>query len=160
MAYRAGGGDPRTLICRRRIYFIDREQNTTFQDIGVYDGDSLSVTGAGEPEQVRGLDVTRWDVADAGSEAGAGAFVHTEDDSPAAPDTVLLSYGYWRQKFGGATSVIGRSITVDGKPREIIGVLPQGFHFLDYEEMSLVVPFKWDRNKVNWETSAIRRWRG
>lgn len=40
------------------VYFIDREQNTTFQDIGAYDGDSLSVTGAGEPEQVRGLDVT------------------------------------------------------------------------------------------------------
>src|SRR5580700_6987742 len=32
------------------IYFIDREQNTTFQDIGVYDGDSFSVTGTGEPE--------------------------------------------------------------------------------------------------------------
>jgi len=40
------------------IYFVDREQNTTLQDIGVYASDSLSVTGAGEPEQVRGLDVT------------------------------------------------------------------------------------------------------
>src|SRR5271168_1096660 len=40
------------------IYFIDREQNTTLQDIGVYDGDSLNVTGAGQPEHVRGLDVT------------------------------------------------------------------------------------------------------
>src|SRR5580698_10855685 len=40
------------------MYFIDREQNTTFQDIGVYNGDSINVTGAGEPEQVRGLDVS------------------------------------------------------------------------------------------------------
>ena len=40
------------------LYFIEREQNTTFEDIGVYTGDSLSVTGAGEPEHVRGLDVT------------------------------------------------------------------------------------------------------
>src|SRR6202451_2545050 len=40
------------------VYFIDREQNTTFQDIGAYNGDSLSVTGTGEPQQVHGLDVT------------------------------------------------------------------------------------------------------
>jgi predicted permease len=83
-----------------------------------------------------------------------------EDDSPSAPDTVLLSYGYWRQKFGGETSVIGRSITVDGKSREVIGVLPQGFHFLDYEDAALVVPFKWDRSKTklgNFSFEAMAR---
>jgi hypothetical protein len=37
------------------IYFIDREQNTTFQDIGAYDGDAVNVTGTGQPEHVRGL---------------------------------------------------------------------------------------------------------
>ena len=40
------------------IYFIDREQNTTLQDVGVYQGDSLNVTGVGQPEHVDGLDVT------------------------------------------------------------------------------------------------------
>jgi predicted permease len=129
-------------------YFIDREQSTTFQDIGAYDGDSLSVTGAGEPEQVRGLDVTDGTLPMLGVRPALGRLFTREDDSPGAPDTVLLSYGYWRQKFGGASSVIGKSITVDGKPREIIGVLPQGFQFLDYEDVSLVVPLKWDRSKI------------
>src|ERR1700743_2187978 len=122
------------------IYFIDREQNTTFQDIGVYDGDSLSVTGAGQPEQVVGLDVTDGTLPMLGVQPALGRLFTREDDSPSAPDTVLLSYGYWRQKFGGDTSVIGRSITADGKPRQIIGVLPRGFHFLDYEDAALVVP--------------------
>jgi len=142
------------------IYFIDREQNTTFQDLGVYDGDSLSVTGAGEPEQVRGLDVSDGTLPMLGVKPALGRLFTREDDSPSAPDTVLLAYGYWRQKFGGATSVIGRSITVDGKPREIIGVLPQGFHFLDYEDVSLVVPFKWDRSKIklgNFSYQAMAR---
>src|SRR5271163_2191800 len=141
-------------------YFIDREQSTTFQDIGAYDGDSLSVTGAGEPEQVRGLDVTDGTLPMLGVRPALGRLFTREDDSPSAPDTVLLSYGYWRQKFGGASSVIGRSITVDGKPREIIGVLPQGFHFLDYEDVSLVVPFKWDRSKTklgNFSYEAMAR---
>src|SRR6202161_4829062 len=84
------------------IYFIDREQNTTFQDIGVYGGDSLSVTGTGEPEQVRGLDVTDGTLPMLEVKPALGRLFTREDDSPGAPDTVLLSYGYWRAKIGGA----------------------------------------------------------
>ena len=129
-------------------YFIDREQSTTFQDIGMYTGDSLSVTGAGEPEQVRGLDVTDGTLPILGVTPALGRLFTREDDSPGSPETVVLTYGYWRQKFGGDTSVIGRSITLDGKPREIIGVLPRDFHFIDYDDLSLIVPFRLDRNKV------------
>ena len=129
-------------------YFIYREQNTTLQDVGVYDGDSLSVTGAGAPEQVRGLDVTDGILPLLGVRPALGRLFTRDDDSPGSPDTVLISYGYWRQKFGGASSVVGRSITVDGKSRQIIGVLPQRFHFLDYEDAELVVPLKFDRNKI------------
>ena len=144
------------------VYLIDREQNTTLQDIGAYDADSLSVTGAGEPEQVRGLDVTDGTLPLLGVKPELGRLFTREDDSPGSADTVLLSYGYWHQKFGGASSAIGRSITVDGKSREIIGVLPQGFHFLDFEDASLVIPFKWDRNKMklgNFSYEALARLR-
>src|SRR6202451_4772019 len=147
--YEAPGVVITNLNMSPSIYFIDREQSTTFQDIGVYDGDSLSVTGAGEPEQVRGLDVSDGTLPMLGVKPELGRLFTREDDSPSAPDTVLLSHGYWRQKFGGAPSVIGRSITVDGKPREIIGVLPQGFHFFVSEDASLGGPFKWDRSKVH-----------
>jgi predicted permease len=156
----APGIDIKDLNMSPSIYFIDREQSTTFQDIGMYDGDSLSVTGVGEPEQVRGLDVTDGTLPLLGVRAALGRLFTREDDSPAAPDTVLLSYGYWQNKFGGAASVIGRSITVDGKPREIIGVLPRGFHFLDDEDAALFLPFKFDRNKIklgNFSYQALAR---
>jgi len=130
------------------IYFIDREQSTTFQDIGAYSGDSLNVTGAGEPEHVRGLDVTDGALPILGVTPALGRLFTRQDDSPGAPQTVLLSYAYWQQKFGGASSVIGRPITVDGKTRQIIGVLPRGFHFLDLPDAALTVPFQWDRSKV------------
>ncbi|MGH9746070.1 MAG: ABC transporter permease [Candidatus Acidiferrales bacterium] len=131
------------------MYFIYREQNSSFQDIGVYTGDSMSVTGAGEPEQVRGLDVTYGTLPLLGVTPALGRLFTREDDSPGTPETVLISYGYWRQKFGGATSVIGRPLIVDGKSRTIVGVLPQGFHFLNEEDPALVVPFQWDRAKVH-----------
>jgi predicted permease len=142
------------------IYFIDREQNTTLQDIGVYDGDSLNVTGAGEPEHVQGLDVTDGTLPILGVTPVLGRVFTRRDDSPGAPQTVLLSYGYWQRKFGGATSVIGRSITVDGKPREVIGVLPKGFHFLDWQDAALILPFQWDRSKTklgNFNEEAVAR---
>ena len=131
------------------IYFIDREQNTTLQDIGAYDDDSLNVTGAGEPEHVPGLDVTDGTLPILGVAPALGRLFTRQDDSPGAPQTVLLSYGYWQSKFGGATSVIGRSITVDGKPRTIIGVLPRGFHFLDEPDPALILPYQWDRSKTH-----------
>jgi predicted permease len=143
------------------IYFIDREQSTTFQDIGVYDGDSLSVTGAGEPEHVAGLDVSDGTLPILGVVPALGRLFTREDDSPGKPETVLLSYGYWRRKFGGDASVLGRSITVDGKPRIIIGVLPQGFQFLDDpDDLALFVPFQWDRSKTklgNFSYEALAR---
>jgi len=142
------------------IYFIDREQSTTLQDIGVYDSDSLKVTGAGRPEHVRGLDVTDGTLPILEVTPVLGRLFTSKDDSPGAPETALLSYGYWQSKFGGASSVIGRSITVDGRPREIIGVLPRGFHFLDQQDAALILPFQWDRNKTklgNFSQRAIAR---
>ncbi|HXN73434.1 MAG TPA: ABC transporter permease [Candidatus Acidoferrales bacterium] len=156
----APGVNIKDLNMAPSIYFIDREQSTTFQDIGAFTGDSFSVTGAGEPEQVRGLDVTDGTLPLLGVVPARGRLFTRQDDSPGTPETVLISYGYWRQKFGGADSVIGRSITLDGKPREIIGVLPQGFHFIDAEDPELIAPLKWDRNKVklgNFSYRALAR---
>ncbi|MDX6464309.1 MAG: putative transport system permease protein [Acidobacteriaceae bacterium] len=145
------------------IYFIDREQNTTFEDIGAYTGDSLNVTGAGKPEHVQGLDVTDGVLPILGVTPVVGRLFNRRDDSAGAPQTVVLSYGYWQRKFGGAPSVIGRSITVDGKPREIIGVLSQGFRFLDQpDDTALFLPFQWDRNKTklgNFSQNALARLR-
>ncbi|HTV82809.1 MAG TPA: ABC transporter permease [Acidobacteriaceae bacterium] len=128
------------------LYFTIRDQNKTLEDIGAYTGDSLSVTGTGEPEHVRGLDVTEGVLPILGVKPTLGRLFTRQDDTASAPETVMLSYAYWQKKFGGARSVIGQSITVDGKPRLIVGVLPRGFHFLSWEDAALVLPMQWDRS--------------
>jgi len=141
-------------------YFIYREQNRSFQDIGVYNGDSVSVIGRAEPEQVDALDVTDGTLPLLGVSPALGRLFTHQDDSPGSPDTVILSYGYWQKRFGGSNSVLGQSLNVDGKPREIIGVLPSRFHFLDWRESSLFLPFKWDRSKLflgNFSYEALAR---
>src|SRR5271166_776318 len=113
----APGIDITQLPMAPSVYFIDREQNTTLQDIGAYDGDAFTVAGAGEPERVRGLDVTDGTLPLLGVTPALGRLFNRQDDTASASATVILSYAYWQQKFGGATSVIGSSITMDGKAR-------------------------------------------
>ena len=130
-------------------YFIFREQNKSFQDVGLYAGDSGTVTGLAEPEQVQELVVTDGTLSILGVQPLLGRGFRKEDDVPGAPDTVLLGYGYWRKRFGGDANAVGKTIVVDGKARQIIGVLPQKFHFLDRDDAALVLPFGFDRNKTH-----------
>jgi predicted permease len=138
------------------IYFIDREQNTTFQDIGAYDGDAVNVTGTGQPEHVRGLDVTDGTLPILGVTPVLGRLFTRKDDTAGSPETVLISYAYWQQKYGGASSVIGSSITVDGRTRQIIGILPRNFHFLDFPDPAIVMPIQWDRSKIKLGNFSFR----
>ena len=130
------------------LYFTLREQNTTFDDIAAYSYDSISVTGAGEPEHVQALDVTEGALPLLGAKPALGHLFTRQDDSPSAPRTVILSYGYWQRRFGGSSAVLGRTLLTDGVPREIVGVLPRGFDFLDNSDADLFLPMQWDRSKV------------
>jgi putative ABC transport system permease protein len=129
------------------LYFTYRDQNRTFQDVGMWTGDSLGVTGLAEPEQVPGIDVTDGVLPILGAQPVLGRLFSRQDDSPGSPKTVILSYGYWQARFGGNASVLGRRMVLDGRVTEIIGVLPARFRFLD-RKADLFLPMQRDRSKV------------
>ncbi len=82
------------------MYFTYREQNRTFQEFGLWSNDGVTVTGAGEPEQVQALDVTYGTLNALGVQPVLGRWFSQADDTPGAPDTVMLTYGYWQRHFG------------------------------------------------------------
>ncbi|HEY2472957.1 MAG TPA: ABC transporter permease [Terracidiphilus sp.] len=142
------------------LYFIDREQNATFQDVGMFNGDALSVTGSGQPEHITGLDVTSGVLPILGVKPTLGRLFSNNDDLPNGPKTIILTYAYWQTKFGGDRSIIGRTITTDGTSREIIAVLPKDFTFLDNYDASFFLPMQLDRSKVklgNFSFTGIAR---
>jgi putative ABC transport system permease protein len=141
-------------------YFIYRDQGRAFQDIGLYDDDSVSITGSGEPEQVRALDVTDGTLPILGIPPELGRWFNGQDDLPSSPQTAMLMYGYWQRKFGGDRNVIGKTILVNGAARQIIGVMPERFHFLDEQDPALLLPLRFDRSKLflgNFSHSALAR---
>jgi predicted permease len=130
------------------LYFVYRDQSHTFENIGIYQDDSVNVTGSGPPEHLATEDVTDGVLPALGIPPLLGRWFTRADDQPSSADTVVLTYGYWRSKFGGDRSVIGKTLDVDGKPREIIGVLPQRFRFLDKDDLALLLPMKLNRAKT------------
>jgi len=128
-------------------YFTYREDGQAFQDVGLWNTGTVSVTGMGDPEEVPTLFVTDGILPMLGVPPRLGRVFTRADDNPAGAETVVLTAGYWQSKFGGDRSVIGRTLMLDSRPREIIGVLPDTFRFLD-RRVSLVVPYRLDRSKV------------
>src|SRR4029077_1620841 len=110
-------------------YFTFQEENHVFQDIGLYDpginteGQSVSVTGLGEPMRVPALPVTASVLRILRITPESGRFFTQADESPGSADTAILTYDYWRRQFN-SRPVIGKTIDVDGKPHTIIGVSP------------------------------------
>ena len=141
------------------LYFTYRERSELFEDTGMWNTTRVSVTGLQEPEQVIALVVTDGVLPLLRIRPQAGRLFSREDDLPDTPATVMLSHRYWQERFGGDSGVLGRSIDVDGVPREIIGVLPADLQFLD-EDPDLALPQRFDRGAAffgNFSYTGIAR---
>jgi putative ABC transport system permease protein len=128
-------------------YFTFREENRSFEQFGIWQGDNVTVTGISSPEQLPGIDVTEGTLNALGIQPALGRLFTAADDRPESPETVILSYGYWQRRFGGDRGAIGQQIRVDGKSKQIIGVLPQNFRFLE-TKIDVIQPFRFNRSKI------------
>ncbi|HTS50530.1 MAG TPA: ABC transporter permease [Bryobacteraceae bacterium] len=129
------------------MYFTYAEQNRTFQSLGVWAADSDTVTGLAEPERVSAVDVSDGALEALDVAPVLGRWLSREDQAPRGRATVMLGYGYWQRRFGGDRSVIGRNIMVDSRPREIVGVMPRDFQFVDVTA-DLILPLAFDRSQA------------
>ncbi len=140
-------------------YFTYREESKTFKDVGIWRNDSVSVTGLAEPEQIRALMVSDGVLPIVGVQPIRGRWFTRQNDSPGTARTMMVSYGYWERRLGGDPSVIGKRIVVDGEPREVIGVMPRDFRFMD-SRAEVILPLRLNRNEVfigNFSYQSIAR---
>lgn len=128
-------------------YFTYREEGRVFDKIGLYDNDSLTVTGQGEPQQVDSMEITETVLQALRVAPMLGRAFNAKDMEAGGPDLILLSYNYWQRQFGGAGDIVGRTMTVDGRPFEIIGVLPRDFRLLD-SRAELFTPLRFRRESI------------
>ena len=128
-------------------YFTYREHAQVFEDIGLWNTGSVTVTGRGEPQQIDSLTVTDGTLPLLGVRTILGRTFTKEDDAPGGPATVILTHDYWQRTFNGDRSAVGQQLIVNGSAHEVVGVLPADFRFLRYNP-SLVFPFRFNRAQV------------
>ncbi len=128
-------------------YVTLREESELFDGAGIWTSDLVAVTGAGDPEQLSAMDVSEDLFATLGVQTMLGRSFTPEDVKPESARTVVLGHEYWQRRFGGASDVLGDSLTIDGNPAEIIGVMPPGFRLLD-RPSEIYLPITIDRSRL------------
>ena len=105
--------------------YVDwRARNTSFEHVAAYTGGAFTLTGADEPERIPGARTTANFHDVMGLKPVLGRLYTEEHEKAGNDNVVLLSHGLWQRRFGGAADVLGRTMTLNGVPHEIIGVMP------------------------------------
>ncbi|HYZ84837.1 MAG TPA: ABC transporter permease [Bryobacteraceae bacterium] len=128
-------------------YVTYREDSRTFADVALWQGRAFTITEFEDPERVEGFVLTSRLLPMIGVNPILGRHFTEKDCETGSPDVLVISYGYWQRRFGGDRNVIGRRIMADGTKREIIGVLPKGFWFMD-QAHDIVLPIRYDRSAL------------
>lgn len=115
----------------------------TFAAMAALQTNSLTLSGLGDPERVRGDRLTASGFAMLGTPAIRGRYFTDEEDRPGAAHVAVLSERFWRRRFAGDDGVIGRSLTLTGQPYTVIGVAPDGLDPI-LGDVDLWVPMAFD----------------
>jgi putative ABC transport system permease protein len=129
--------------------FLDwRAQSTAFDSISAVRGnESFNFTGAGEPERLQGRIVSAEFFSTLGIKPLLGRDFLAEEDRPGAAPAAILSYGFWRRRFGADPGVIGRQLTLNNQSYAVVGVTPADFQFGAEADVTVPIGLQAERFK-------------
>jgi predicted permease len=126
------------------IFAAYDEHSQAFEDVGVWSPDATAtITGQGDPEEVRMLWASRSLLTTLAVPPELGRWFTAAEDTRGAESALMVSHGYWQRRLGGEPDVLARSLVVDGRPHQIVGVMPEGFRFGG--DFDILVPLRIDR---------------
>jgi len=137
---RAPGLAPETFQLSEATYLLSRESDELFDELGISRRIRVNVLGDGEPERLEAVRVTPSVLSVLSLRPHHGRTFTEAEQRPGGAPVTILSHDLWQRRFGGDPGVLGETLTVDGVPREIVGVAPPGFHY-PAPEVALWIPF-------------------
>lgn len=110
--------------------FLDwQRDNRSFASLAAYRGDDFNLTGSGEAQRLKAEMVSADFFQILGVQPAMGRLFNAGDDHAGAAPVVLLSEGFWRRKFGASRQLLGQSISLNGTPYTVVGIIPANFYF-------------------------------
>ena len=125
-----------------------REGNRTFSAMAAVEPGPVNISGGSEPERARALTATAGFFDVMGIKPVLGRDFTREEETQGRHRVVVLTDGFWRRRFGGAPSIVGRQITVNDNPYEVIGVLPASFWWPTTPDLVVVYPSQATADRV------------
>jgi predicted permease len=108
-------------------YFDIKTEHHGLEQVAIAIGGNENLTGQGEPERVGTIRVSSTLLPMLGVRAASGRLFVGDEDSPGHAATAVLSHGMWVRHYGSDPHMIGKSITVNGTPYEVVGIMPEDF---------------------------------
>src|SRR5688572_29190436 len=106
-----------------------KSQQSVFENFGIHSGNNFTLTGAGEPVRLAGALMSADVFAALRTQPQIGRVFGEEEDKPGAEPVVVISQALWQNRFGGQAGIINKTISLNGKPYTVLGVMPAGFEF-------------------------------
>jgi putative ABC transport system permease protein len=131
-----GSDDPGRMAVAAAAYENYRVKAEGFAGMAAYMRESATLTGTRTPEQVLGEIVTPGYFGVLGASPARGRLLVDADARSDAPAVAVISHRVWQQTLGGARDIVGRAVVLNGRPREIVGVMAPGF--VPVSELGLV----------------------
>ena len=127
-----------------------REHSESFDGVAAITGigSGVNLSGGGEPEFVSGVRVSADFFRALGVNPAIGRGFTKEEDSPNGERVVILSHGLWQRRFGGALALAGKSVSINGDPYTVVGVMPEGFRYGD-GQLDVFVPMRVNHASAN-----------
>jgi putative ABC transport system permease protein len=123
--------------------FLDfREQNHVFTGLAASCGFNYNLTGSGDPKHLRGVAASAGLFSVLGIQPMLGRTFLPDEDSYSSPHVVLLGHHLWSGEFRGDPQIVGKTISLNGDPYYVVGVMPRGFRPLDDNETDLWIPLQ------------------
>lgn len=137
------GSGPAASVTKFNVW---REQTSVFQDVSAYDfgGVGLNLTGGSYPEQIHGNHVTADYFRLFGAPVIQGRTFTKDEDRPNGGHIVVLSYGFWKRRFGGDPHIVGKALSLGGESYTVIGIM--GASFATDPPTDVWIPFQFDPN--------------
>jgi putative ABC transport system permease protein len=133
--------EPDRVVFLRHVYadmaaacspptFLDyRRETRSFESLSATVPWNANLTGAGEPERLRGLRVSADFFATLGAAAARGRTFLSEEEQPGQDRVVVVSHGLWQRRFGGDPRLLGSTLRLNGDPYQVVGIMPPGFEW-------------------------------
>jgi predicted permease len=117
-----------------------QQTQQVFSDLALSVGNAFTLTGRGDPEQLVGLQASAALLPALGLQPRVGRNFSPSEDRPGGEHVVLISSSMWQQRFNREPSALGQSLTLDGSPYTIIGVLPEAASAFPLNQIQIWMP--------------------